>query len=89
MQTNIRIILMATIAVVGIGALIIGSSLATAAFAFPGPGPGTSQRINQANFCEQANCMNFGENSGQGSSQSISQLNVCKQAECTNIGINK
>jgi hypothetical protein len=92
MQGKTRIILMATIAA-GIGALMIGSSLATAAFASLGQGAGTSQRINQANIgCNEAFCGNFAQNSAHGggsTSQSISQVNAfCTKAVCINSASN-
>jgi hypothetical protein len=88
MQTNIRIILMVTIA--GIGALMFGSSLATAAFAQWGSG--TSQSIQQTNKCAYATCSNIGTNvagGGAGStSQSIDQTNNCIAAKCSNTATN-
>jgi predicted phage tail protein len=62
MQGNTRIILMTTIAA-GIGALIIGSSLATAAFAqMWSQQQQTSQSISQTNNCEDAKCSNTATN---------------------------
>lgn len=88
MQTKIRIFLMATIAA-GIGALMIGSSLPTAAFAQWRSS--TSQSITQENNCAYAQCSNTGTNvagGGGSTSQTINQENNCYFAKCSNHATN-
>jgi hypothetical protein len=91
---------MATIAA-GIGALMIGSSLATAAFAqMAQMRPGTSQSITQTNQCAGVQsgviCSNTGTNiaggGGGSTSQSIRQTNECfgfkSFVDCSNTAKN-
>jgi hypothetical protein len=76
---------------VGIGALMIASSLTSAAFA-QWWRPGTSQSIQQTNNCAFAKCSNSATNvavGGVGStSQTIQQTNNCAFAKCSNSATN-
>jgi hypothetical protein len=92
MQTNIRIIVIAAIAA-GIGVLMIGSSLSTAAFAMGGmQQQQTTQSITQTNECALADCSNTGANvavgGGGSTSQTINQENECFKADCSNFAVN-